>query len=512
METESQHTGPESVSAADDLDVLIVGAGVSGIGAAYHLQDKHPGKTYAVLETRNDLGGTWDFFRYPGIRSDSDLYTFGYQFKPWTDEKSIADGPAIKAYVKETAEENGIDRKIRYGHKVVSAAWSSSEARWTVTVELAETGETFPMRAKWIFAATGYYRYDGGYTPAFEGLDDISGQVIHPQAWPEDLDYTGKRIVVIGSGATAVTLLPALAEDAAHVTMLQRSPSYVLPVPQKDVIALRLRSLLGEDRAYRIVRRKNILQQQWIYKFSQRFPNLVRRLIRKVNAKQLEGSGCDVDVHFKPKYGPWDQRLCAVPDADLYKAIKSGRASIVTDHIDRFTENGIRLASGRELDADIVVTATGFNLQPFGAIAVTIDDDPVTLPETVAYKGMMLSDVPNLVFAIGYTNSSWTLKVDLVCEYFCRLLAHVDAVGADTAVARITDPGMKREPLLDFKAGYVMRSLESLPKQGDASPWHLAQNYAKDSKYLRHGDVVDEHMEFRRSRTVGSPAVETAVG
>ena len=483
----------------DELDVLIIGAGVSGIGAAYHLQKEHPGKSYAILESRADLGGTWDLFRYPGIRSDSDLYTFGYQFKPWTDEKAIADGPAIKAYINETAVENGIDRKIRYGHKVKRAEWSTKEARWTLTVELADNGESFEMRAKWIFAATGYYRYDQGYMPHFDGLADFAGQVIHPQHWPEDLDFADKKVVIIGSGATAVTLLPELAKEAEHVTMLQRSPTYILPVPEKDRLGLALRRWIGDQRAYRLIRRKNILRQKFVYQFSQRFPKAARAFIRRVNRKELEGSGCDVDVHFNPTYDPWDQRLCAVPNGDLYKSIRNGSATVVTDRIEAFNQAGIRLESGQQLDADIVITATGLNVQLFGGIEVEIDGEAFDAPESVAYKGMMLSDVPNLVFAVGYTNSSWTLKIDLVCEYFCRLLGHMDQVGADIAVARITDPRMKRIPLLDFPAGYVLRALDSLPKQGTEEPWYLAQNYAKDSRFLREGNVADEYMEFRRS-------------
>ncbi len=404
----------EAPTATDHVDVLIIGAGVSGIGAAYHLQDKVPGKSYAILDAREDLGGTWDLFRYPGIRSDSDLHTFGYAFKPWRNEKAIADGPSIKAYIRETAEENGIDSHIRYGHKVYEASFSSERALWTVTGERAD-GEPFEITCDWLYAGTGYYRYDQGYMPHFEGLADFEGEIVHPQHWPEDLDYKGKRVVVIGSGATAVTLVPALADDGAgKVTMLQRSPTYVLPVPEKDALANRLRKLIGDERAYAITRRKNIFRQRAIYGLSKRFPKTVRRLIRKVNEKELEGSGCDVDVHFKPKYDPWDQRLCAVPNGDLYRAIRHGRADVVTDTIDRFTANGIRLASGRELEADIIVTATGLNLLPFGGIDISVDGEAVSLPDTVSYKGMMLSGVPNFLFAIGYTNSSWTLKVDLV--------------------------------------------------------------------------------------------------
>jgi len=486
----------EAPTATDHVDVLIIGAGVSGIGAAYHLQDKVPGKSYAILDAREDLGGTWDLFRYPGIRSDSDLHTFGYAFKPWRNEKAIADGPSIKAYIRETAEENGIDSHIRYGHKVYEASFSSERALWTVTGERAD-GEPFEITCDWLYAGTGYYRYDQGYMPHFEGLADFEGEIVHPQHWPEDLDYKGKRVVVIGSGATAVTLVPALADDGAgKVTMLQRSPTYVLPVPEKDALANRLRKLIGDERAYAITRRKNIFRQRAIYGLSKRFPKTVRRLIRKVNEKELEGSGCDVDVHFKPKYDPWDQRLCAVPNGDLYRAIRHGRADVVTDTIDRFTANGIRLASGRELEADIIVTATGLNLLPFGGIDISVDGEAVSLPDTVSYKGMMLSGVPNFLFAIGYTNSSWTLKVDLVCEYMCRLIDYTDRTGRDLAVAEVQDPKMELRPLLDFGAGYVMRSIDQLPKQGTEAPWFLTMNYRRDAKYLRESPVDDAGMRF----------------
>ncbi len=494
----------------EHLDVLIVGAGVSGIGAAWHLQDKQPDKRYAILEAREAIGGTWDLFRYPGIRSDSDLHTFGYAFKPWTGEKAIADGPAIRDYIRETAEQNGIDRHIRFGHRVLGAQWSSADARWTVDVERLPSGDRLTMTASWLFSATGYYRYDQGYTPELPGLERFRGPVVHPQHWPEDLDYAGKRVVIVGSGATAVTLAPAMAETAAHVTVLQRSPTYVLPVPARDELANRLRRLLSEERAYAITRRKNILRQQALYNLSQRYPERVRRLIRWVNAKQLEGSGCDVDVHFKPRYGPWDQRLCAVPDGDLYKAIRAGSVSMATDHIDRFTESGIRLRSGRILDADVVITATGLQILPFGGVDMTVDGRPVSLPDTVAYKGLMLSGVPNFVFAIGYTNASWTLKVDLVCEYFCRLLEHTDRHGHDACVAEVTDPEMPLQPLLDFKANYVLRALDRLPKQGEQAPWLLAMNVFKDARYLRHGRVDDGPMRFF-SATRGAAGRDLAV-
>jgi cation diffusion facilitator CzcD-associated flavoprotein CzcO len=495
--------------APEHLDVLIVGAGVSGIGAARHLQAAHPGRSYAILEARDDLGGTWDLFRYPGVRSDSDLHTFGYASKPWTGEQAIADGPAIKAYVREAATERGVDRHVRFGRRVRRAAWSSAEARWTVTVEDVATGETSQLTASWLFAATGYYRYDRGFTPPLPGLDRFRGPVVHPQHWPADLDHAGRRVLVLGSGATAVTLVPALARDAAHVTMLQRSPTYVLPVPSRDRVADLLRRVLGEAPAYRVVRRKNVARQRWLYGFCQRHPRGARRLIRWVNAKQLEGSGCDVDVHFNPRYDPWDQRLCAVPDGDLFRALRAGTASVVTGHVDTFTETGVRLTSGEELATDVVVTATGLELLPFGGIELEVDGAPVALPDTVAYKGLMLSGVPNLVFAIGYTNASWTLKVDLVCAYFCRLLAHLDRHGHDACVAEVTDPAMRRVPLLDFEAGYVRRALHELPKQGDHAPWQLAQDVGKDGRYLRRGPVDDAPMRFfaaRRAAAVGAAA------
>ena len=479
----------------DHFDVLIVGAGVSGIGAACHLHDKLPRKTYAILEARDAIGGTWDLFRYPGIRSDSALHTFGYAFKPWNSDQALADGPAIREYIREAAEERGVIRHIHFGHKVVRAEWSSDDAQWTVEAERADTGERVEMTARWLFGATGYYDYDKGYTPEFEGVDRFGGRVIHPQHWPEDLDYGGKRVVVIGSGATAVTLVPAMTDRAAHVTMLQRSPSYILPLPSHDAVNDRLRKWLGDERAYALTRRKNILRQRAFYVLSQRFPRAMRAVIRGVNKKMLQGA-CDVDVHFKPRYNPWDQRVCVVPNGDLYRALRTGSASMVTDRIRTFTERGLLLASGQELEADIIVTATGLNLKALGELDFRVDGDAVDVPERVAYKGMMLSGVPNFAYAIGYTNASWTLKVDLVCEYFCRLIEHTDATGADAAVPEVRDPEMPTRPLLDFQAGYVLRALDRLPKQGERAPWFLAQNYYKDARYLREGDVADDAMRF----------------
>jgi monooxygenase len=480
---------------AHDVDVLIIGAGISGIGAAYHLQDERPGTSYAILEAREAIGGTWDLFRYPGIRSDSDLHTFGYAFKPWTDDKAIADGDAIRDYIEETARENGIDRNIRFGHKATRAEWSSETATWTVEVERVDSGETVTMTARWLFGATGYYRYDEGFTPHFEGTDRFAGRIVHPQHWPEDLDYAGKRVVVIGSGATAVTLVPAMARTAAHVTMLQRSPSYVVPLPERDAVANGLRRRLGERRAYDLTRRKNIWRQAAVYKLSRRFPNLVRRVIRNVNAKLLP-EGYPVDVHFKPSYDPWDQRLCVVPDGDLYKALHRDTASIVTDRIETFTERGLKLESGQELEADIVVTATGLNLLAFGGLDLVVDGEPVELSEKVAYKAMMLSGVPNFAYAVGYTNASWTLKVDIVCEHFCRLLDHLDAQGADAAVPELPEGEMNTRPLMDLQSGYVQRALDRFPRQGELGPWTVAMSYAKDVKRLRHEPVADDALRL----------------
>lgn len=486
--------------APPEVDVLIIGAGISGIGAAYHLQRDRPGTNYTILEARADLGGTWDLFRYPGIRSDSDLFTFGYEFKPWVSDVAIADGPAIKAYIAETAYENGIDRNIQYLHKVLDANWSSRDRQWVVRVVRTDTGTEYLIRASWIFAAAGYYRYDEGYTPQFEGIGRFKGTVVHPQKWPEDLDYTGKRVVVIGSGATAVTLVPAMAERAAHVTMLQRTPSYVLPVPAKDPVARRLRPWLGHRRAYAIARRVNITKQRWVYAFCQRYPDRARKLIRGLNVKML-GATYPVDVHFNPPYKPWDQRLCAVPGGDLFQVLKEGKASMVTDRIATFTEAGVQLQSGATLEADIIVTATGLNLQPFGGIRFLIDDRPIQLSDTVAFKGIMLSGVPNLAFAIGYTSSSWTLKVGLLCEHFCRLLGYMDTKKFDVCTP-VVDPAMQTKPLLDFGAGYVQRSLSELPRQGDAFPWLMSFDYASDAKMFRKGNVADKHLIFspRRER------------
>jgi cation diffusion facilitator CzcD-associated flavoprotein CzcO len=482
----------------EDVDVLIVGAGISGIGAAHYLGKHHPQRSYAILEAREAIGGTWDLFRYPGIRSDSDLHTFGFGFKPWRDGDAIASGDKIMHYLHETVAENRIDTHIRLRHKVLGAAWSSAQARWTVDVERVDTGERLQMRANWIFCGSGYYRYDRGYTPEFEGRDRFQGQIVHPQHWPEDLDYAGKKVVIIGSGATAVTLLPAMAPTAGHVTMLQRSPSYVMTVPLQDTFANTAQKLLGAERGYALARRKNILKQRGVYEFCQRFPRAARRVIRQLNARQLP-DGFPVDEHFNPEYGPWDQRLCAVPNGDLFKVLSDGSASVVTDRISTFTERGILTASGRELEADIIVTATGLDIQLLGGMSLTVDGRAVDPTQAVAYKSMMLTGVPNFVFAFGYTNSSWTLKIDLICEHLCRLLAHMDSHGYNMVRAELDDPGMATKPFLDFSAGYVQRAAERLPRRADAEPWSVPMSFFVDVKRLRKGPVVDPHLHFGKA-------------
>jgi len=475
-----------------DLDVLIVGAGISGIGAAAHLTQKHPGKSYAILEARDAIGGTWDLFRYPGIRSDSDLHTFCYAFKPWLEEKAIADAASILDYVRETATDYGVTGNIRFGHAVREASWSTEDACWTVVAEHA--GERVELSARWLFCAGGYYRYDHGHAPGFPGAERFAGTIVHPQQWPEDLDYAGKRVVVIGSGATAMTIVPAMAEEAEHVTMLQRTPTYVLPAPAVDPIADRLKRWLGPVRAHRVARRKNILLARWVYRGSRRWPERVRRLIRRINVKALP-DGYDVDTHFNPPYSPWDQRLCLVPDGDLFRAIRRGTASVVTDRIATFTETGVELESGEHLEADVIVTATGLKLLPLAGVSYSVDGEPVVLRDKLTYKGMMLTGVPNFVYAVGYTNASWTLKVDLTCEHFCRLLRLMDEAGHDWCSPEWPDPREPTRPLLDFSAGYVQRSVDEFPRQGARAPWELSMDYLHDRKVLVNGPVGD-HMAF----------------
>jgi cation diffusion facilitator CzcD-associated flavoprotein CzcO len=486
-----------------DVDVLIVGAGLSGIGAAHHLQAAFPHRTYTILEARDAIGGTWDLFRYPGVRSDSDMHTLGYRFRPWTDAKAIADGPSILRYVRDTATEAGIDRHIRFGHRVVRASWSTPDSLWTV--EAVHEGRPVTFTARFLYLCSGYYHYDAGHAPDFPRSEVFAGTIVHPQHWPADLDHAGKRIVVVGSGATAVTLVPALAETAEHVTMLQRSPTYILALPAVDKLANRLKRVLGMRRGYFLTRWKNVLMGTLIYQLSRRRPAVVRKLIRKLTVQQLP-AGYDVDTHFRPRYQPWDQRLCLVPDGDLFAAIRSGRASVATDEVETFTPSGIRLRSGLDIEADVVVTATGLRLLAFGGIELSVDGRAVELPKTMAYKGMMLSDVPNLAFTIGYTNASWTLKADLVSEYVMRLLRHMDAHGYTRCVPANDDPTVTERPLLDFAAGYVLRSIDEFPRAGSRAPWRLGMSYAHDVVTLRHGRLDDGSMRF--SRTPAQVAAE----
>jgi cation diffusion facilitator CzcD-associated flavoprotein CzcO len=479
----------------EHLDVLIIGAGLSGIGAAHHLQEAFPWRRYAILEARDGIGGTWDLFRYPGIRSDSDMHTLGYRFKPWTRAQSITDGDSILEYVRETAREDGIDEHIRFGHRVVRAEWSSEQVRWEVEAERGEGGERVALTCSYLWVCSGYYRYDEGFSPEFEGSEDFEGDVVHPQHWPADLDYAGKRVVVIGSGATAVTLVPAMAEQAAHVTMLQRSPTYIASLPAEDPIANGLRRFLPDRVVYPVVRWKNVLVQSLFYQLSRHRPELVKKLVRRGVESSLP-PGYDVDKHFKPKYNPWDQRMCLVPNGDLFRSIRGGEASVVTDTIKRFTKDGIELDSGEELEADVIVTATGLNLLFLGGMELVVDGDPVDLSKKMAYKGMMLSGVPNCAFTVGYTNASWTLKADLTSEYVCRVLAHMDAHGYRTSVPEIADSSVKEVPLLDFTSGYVQRSLHEFPKQGSKQPWKLRQNYVLDIRTIRRGPLDDGAMRF----------------
>jgi monooxygenase len=495
----------------EHVDVLIVGAGLSGIGAACHLREELPGKSFLVLESREAIGGTWDLFRYPGVRSDSDMFTLGYDFRPWLSAKAIADGPSIREYVRETARAYGVDRRTRFGHRVVRASWSSADARWTVVAETPEGEREFSC--SFLFCNTGYYRYDEGYTPAFPGIEDFAGAVVHPQHWPLDLEWSGKRVVVIGSGATAVTLVPSMAGDAAHVTMLQRSPTYISALPSKDALHQRLSKVLPPKAVYAAIRTKNVAFMTLTYQLARRRPELMKKILRSGAVRALP-AGFDVDTHLAPTYQPWDQRLCVVPDGDLFAAIRSGKASIVTDAVERFTPDGIALASGDVLEADVVVTATGLNLLALGGMTLSVDGEQVDLADTVAYKGMMLSGVPNLALTIGYTNASWTLKADLVARYVCRLLRHMQENDLDTAVPDASSVGATDglDPIIDLQSGYVLRSVQVLPKQGPRTPWRLHQNYVRDVALMRRGPVTDA-MRFSRSRDaraatpVGSPLV-----
>jgi monooxygenase len=480
----------------EHFDVIVVGAGISGIGAGYFLQRDCPTKSYVILEGRDTIGGTWDLFRYPGVRSDSDMHTLGYSFKPWTAEKSIADGPSILKYLNETADEYGIRSKMRFGHMVSRAQWSSSESRWTVDAQVGASTVTYTCN--YLFMCSGYYNYAEGYTPQIPGLDTFSGQVVHPQNWPENFDYQGKRVVVIGSGATAMTLVPAMADEAEHVVMLQRSPTYVVARPDVDKVAGMLRKILPEKVAYALTRWKNTTMQQFVYKRSRTEPEKIKKLLLK-GVQDALGENYDVATHFTPSYNPWDQRLCLVPNGDLFTAIKNGQASVVTDRIDHIDANGIALQSGQRIDADVIVTATGLNLVTLGKVAFIVDGTPVDFSTTWTYKGIAYSGVPNLASSFGYINASWTLRADLTCEYVCRLLNHMDATGTTQCTPRLRpeDEGMEEKSWIDnFSAGYMERVMDQFPKQGDHEPWINPQNYKRDKKLFRESPLDDGAMQF----------------
>jgi monooxygenase len=485
-----------SSSAAEHTDVLIVGAGLSGIGAACHLQTDLPDVSYAIVEARAASGGTWDLFRFPGVRSDSDMFTLGFPFRPWLQGKAIAGGADILAYLRETAAEYGIDSKISYQAKVISADWSAASARWTVTVQDTRTGATSERTCGFLYLCSGYYSYDRGYTPDWPGLDTFGGTLVHPQEWPDDLDLAGQRVVLIGSGATAATILPAIGGTAASVTMLQRSPSYVMSMPNTDPVADLLRKLLPARAAYRAIRWKNARTATLIYELCRKYPDRARGVLQKGAARQLP-DGYDVGTHFTPAYQPWDQRMCLVPDGDFFAAIKSGQASVVTDHIQEFNQAGIALRSGAQLDADVIITATGLNLLPLGGIGISLDGEPVAVPERVAYQGMMLEGVPNLAFAIGYTNASWTLKVDLVAGYVVRVLRQMQSGGYAVVTPQVTG-SMAKSPFIDMSSGYFARSRATLPLQGDRAPWRLRQHYFKDARLFR-GPVDQKELRFERA-------------
>jgi cation diffusion facilitator CzcD-associated flavoprotein CzcO len=484
----------------EHFDVIIVGAGISGIGAAVHLGKHCPDRSYVILERRPDIGGTWDLFQYPGIRSDSDMYTLGFNFKPWTEQKAIADGPSIVNYLHETVDEYDLADKIRHGCQVVAADWDSGLARWTVTAR-TNAGEVH-FSCQFLYMCSGYYSYDAGYTPEFPGRERFKGTFVHPQHWPNDLDYAGKRVVVIGSGATAVTLVPAMADSGAgHVTMLQRTPTYMVSRPAEDRLAHFLRAIMPEMWAYTLVRWRNVIMQQWVFNYARRRPRkLADKLIRMV--RDMLPKGYDVETHFTPPYNPWEQRLCLVPDEDMFRVIRDGRASVETDHIETFDETGIRLGSGKHLDADIIVSATGLDLLFLAGMKTIVDGRAIDFSQTFGYKGVMFSGVPNLAAAFGYTNASWTLKADLTSEYVCRLLNHFRETGTEIATPVLDDPDMTAVPWIDFSSGYFQRALHRFPKQGDRLPWKLHQNYAKDIKLFRRDPVDDGVLRFTKAAGV----------
>ena len=478
------------------FDVLIIGAGISGISAARHLQMDCPDKTFAILEGRQNIGGTWDLFKYPGIRSDSDMYTLGFRFRPWTSTKAIADGPSIMQYLNEAVDEYGLKPKIRFGSKVKKASWSTEQALWTLEVEMEGQPQRVIYTCNFVSVCAGYYNYEAGYLPHFEGMQKFKGQVVHPQKWPADLDYNNKRVIIIGSGATAVTLVPEMAKKAAHVTMLQRSPTYIFSRPDEDKLANWMNRNLPLSIAYPFTRWKNILLATLFYRVSRRHPKFIKNLLLKGIKKEL-GESFNVARHFTPTYNPWDQRVCLVPNGDLFTAIRNGAASVVTDQITTFTETGLRLKSGQHLEADIIITATGLNVQLLGGIELLVDGVKPDIGKTVSYKSIMFSDVPNLTMAFGYTNASWTLKVDLTNQYMCRLLNYMDEKGLKQCTPRQKDPSLELKPFTDFSAGYIQRQINNLPKQGTKKPWMLKQNYLFDLMNIRRGDIENEVLEFK---------------
>jgi cation diffusion facilitator CzcD-associated flavoprotein CzcO len=476
------------------LDVLIIGAGLSGIGAACHLKKKCPDVRFGIVERRTRIGGTWDLFRYPGIRSDSDMFTLGYNFRPWTETKMLADGPSIRHYIDDTAKAYRVSEHIHFGVKVLSEEWDSGKNAWTVTVLNEATGEEETFSAGFVFNCTGYYNYDAGYTPKIPGLNNFAGDVIHPQHWPEDYDYSGKNVVVIGSGATAVTLVPAMTDKAAHVTMLQRSPTYVASVPEQDLISKKLRQILPEMVVYRMARTRNILLQRTVFKLSMSKPKAVRRLLLASVRKQL---GRDFDMkHFEPHYNPWEERMCAVPKGDLFKVLREGKASVVTDHIERVNKTGIKLKSGETLPADVIITATGLDLQMLGGAAVRVDGKDVNIAESMMYKGLMLENVPNMAMVFGYTNSSWTLKADIASEFVCRLLNHMRDIGAEKVMPVDDEDCGTDLNFLNLRSGYIQRANDRLPRQGDRAPWQNLHDYLRDLPALRYGNLNDGHLQF----------------
>jgi monooxygenase len=477
----------------EHFDVLIIGAGLSGIDAAHHLQKFCPTKTYVILEQRARIGGTWDLFKYPGIRSDSDMLTMGYSFRPWTKPQAISPGGEIREYIENTARDEGIDRNIRFNHQIQRASWSSQDAAWTV--EATSGGQPVTMTCNFLMSCAGYYRYSAGYLPEFPGIERFQGRVIHPQNWPEDLDYSGRRVLIIGSGATAVTLLPAMAQTAGHVTMLQRSPTYIVSAPLQDPVGTWLHDHLPPMWAYRLSRWKNIGFTAYLYQVSQRFPNFMKKEILKKVREELP-AGYDVGKHFTPSYNPWEQRMCLVPDADLFQAIRAGKASVVTDQIDSITEKGVKLKSGTELETDILVTATGLVMQAFGGIEMAVDGARVDPAKMIAYKGVMFSGIPNMMSVFGYINASWTLKADLICSYACRMLNYMDGKG----MRQVTPKSGEEKPVAPFvekfTSGYMQRALASWPKQGSRKPWRVYQNYFRDYLSLKWAPLEDGALEF----------------